>query len=362
MDISRHPLLDQSYRLSLAIEACGASTALTNAVSKSSDLGKAIDKLLDQMDAERDENALRRERITNLLNGIARALLGPPPELTLHDWSKLPEHATAAAEANARLQLWVTQADRRGDEALARARAAETKLEVARAALSKIHSITGGESHEYRTVALEAMVVLEKMPATADDPKHAALRAENEQLRAEIQKLKDMDTRRERVMVTMGDVQANHIIAMQSAVIDTVLCGAAFGMRWISNTLRGPGLLPSIEDAKAIGGAQAWFDQETAKHEEFRKLHPGPAAPVEPESRRLRTALDHIARVALGSTSRSRRNVWVAARAVSALNNDEVWKDTPKPRNYHDALERDVTKEGLGPADVVSLRMEGVPA
>lgn len=46
-DISKHPLLKQAYDVCLAIEACGASVELTNAVIKASqllqDLGKFID-------------------------------------------------------------------------------------------------------------------------------------------------------------------------------------------------------------------------------------------------------------------------------------------------------------------------------
>lgn len=57
------------------------------------------------------------------------------------------------------------------------------------------------------------------------------------------------------------------------------------------------------------------------------------------ELKRLRDALDHIARVALGSRSGSKRAAWIAARAKSALNIDDDWKLCDKPRSYHDALE-----------------------
>lgn len=42
-DISRHPLIKQAFDVCQAIEACGASVELTNAVGKASDLMRAID-------------------------------------------------------------------------------------------------------------------------------------------------------------------------------------------------------------------------------------------------------------------------------------------------------------------------------
>lgn len=43
-DISKHPLLKQAYEVCQAIELCGASTELTNAVTKASALLHAIDE------------------------------------------------------------------------------------------------------------------------------------------------------------------------------------------------------------------------------------------------------------------------------------------------------------------------------
>lgn len=79
-----------------------------------------------------------------------------------------------------------------------------------------------------------------------------------------------------RLQMEFGDIIANHCIAMQSALIDGALKSPKDGLAWISNTLWGPGLLPDLTDAKEIGGAQAWFDRETAVHEKFRAEHPGP--------------------------------------------------------------------------------------
>jgi hypothetical protein len=70
-----------------------------------------------------------------------------------------------------------------------------------------------------------------------------------------------------RVTSGYSDVISNHCIAMQAAVIDADLNGHQAGMRWIWNTLAGPGLLPDFDEAKAIGGAQAWFDRATAVQE-----------------------------------------------------------------------------------------------
>ena len=49
MDIARHPLLKQCHELCLAIEACGASPELTDAVAKASELIHDINKLLDRL-------------------------------------------------------------------------------------------------------------------------------------------------------------------------------------------------------------------------------------------------------------------------------------------------------------------------
>lgn len=44
--IDRHPLLEQAYEVCLAIEECGASVELTNAVTKASALLAALDKFI----------------------------------------------------------------------------------------------------------------------------------------------------------------------------------------------------------------------------------------------------------------------------------------------------------------------------
>ena len=64
---------------------------------------------------------------------------------------------------------------------------------------------------------------------------------------------------------------------MRAAVVAAHLEGPDHGMQWIYNTLAGPGHLPDLDDARALGGAQAMFDAEMAEHKAFRVAHPAPA-------------------------------------------------------------------------------------
>lgn len=77
--------------------------------------------------------------------------------------------------------------------------------------------------------------------------------------------------RLERGQQAMSDVIDNHCIAMQSALIEANEGDQRAALRWIFNTLSGPGLLPDFEAAKTMGGAQAWFDAKTAESEKLRK-------------------------------------------------------------------------------------------
>lgn len=74
-----------------------------------------------------------------------------------------------------------------------------------------------------------------------------------------------------------GDCLHRIILAMRAAVVDGHLQSPEHGLQWIVNTLDGPGNLPDLEEAVAIGGAQALFDKEIAEHDAFRKEHPAPA-------------------------------------------------------------------------------------
>ncbi len=80
----------------------------------------------------------------------------------------------------------------------------------------------------------------------------------------------------ERRAITFGDIVATHSIAMGAAVIAGKLESPEHGLQWIVNTLEGPGLLPDLDEARALGGAQAWFDAKIAEHEAFRAAHPAP--------------------------------------------------------------------------------------
>ena len=59
------------------------------------------------------------------------------------------------------------------------------------------------------------------------------------------------------------------------------------------------------------------------------------------ESRQwFKSALDHIARVAMGARKPTPRLAWIIQRAKSELNGDSLWQEAPKPAGYHDALHR----------------------
>lgn len=75
----------------------------------------------------------------------------------------------------------------------------------------------------------------------------------------------------ERRAIEYGDIVHRHVLVMRAAVVAWKREGAEAGMRWIANTLFGPGHLPSDEDIAM--GAQALFDKEVAEHEAFRAAH-----------------------------------------------------------------------------------------
>lgn len=80
----------------------------------------------------------------------------------------------------------------------------------------------------------------------------------------------------ERRAIALGDIVQSHVIAMRAAVVAAKLEGLDVGMQWIANTLEGPGHLPDLDAARALGGAQALWDKETAEAEAFRAAHPAP--------------------------------------------------------------------------------------
>lgn len=104
--------------------------------------------------------------------------------------------------------------------------------------------------------------------------KHAAATALWNQIGAEVARLHAEAAKSERRAITFGDIVAQQTMAMRAAVVAWQREDASAGMKWIANTLCGPGHLPSEEN---IGlGAQALFDKEMAEHEAFRKAHPAP--------------------------------------------------------------------------------------
>jgi hypothetical protein len=82
----------------------------------------------------------------------------------------------------------------------------------------------------------------------------------------------------ERRAIMFGDLMHRQILAMRAAVVDGHLKSPEHGLQWIVNTLEGPGHLPDLDEARALGGAQALFDKEVAEQEAFRTAHPVPGA------------------------------------------------------------------------------------
>lgn len=93
---------------------------------------------------------------------------------------------------------------------------------------------------------------------------------------AEIKRLRAEAAKSERRALTFGDIVQSQVIAMRAAVVAAKLEGLDVGMQWIANTLCGPGHLPDLDEARALGGAQALWDKETAEAEAFRAAHPAP--------------------------------------------------------------------------------------
>lgn len=80
----------------------------------------------------------------------------------------------------------------------------------------------------------------------------------------------------ERRAIAFGDIVQSQVIAMRAAVVAAKLQGLDVGMQWIANSLEGPGHLPDLDEARALGGAQALWDKETSEAEAFRAAHPAP--------------------------------------------------------------------------------------
>lgn len=96
------------------------------------------------------------------------------------------------------------------------------------------------------------------------------------ELEGEQKRLQAEAAKSERRAITFGDIVHQQVLAMRAAVVAGHLESPEAGMRWIENTLRGPGHLPDVDEAMELGGAQALFDKEVAEHEAFRADHPAP--------------------------------------------------------------------------------------
>jgi len=92
----------------------------------------------------------------------------------------------------------------------------------------------------------------------------------------EVARLRAEAHKSERRAIAFGDIVHQQVLAMRAAVVAWQRQSPQEGMRWIANTLAGPGHLPSEPDIAL--GAQALFDKEMAEHEAFRAAHPGPVA------------------------------------------------------------------------------------
>ena len=111
-----------------------------------------------------------------------------------------------------------------------------------------------------------------------------ALLAERDKLAAECERLRAEQIKSERRAIEFGDIVHKHVVVMRAAVVAGELESPADGLQWIANTLFGPGNLPDLDEARALGGAQELFDKEMAELEAFRAAHPAPtlAARQEP--------------------------------------------------------------------------------
>lgn len=112
------------------------------------------------------------------------------------------------------------------------------------------------------------------VPAEIASERKGAADALWQQIGAEIAHLHTEAAKSERRAITFGDIVHSQVLAMRAAAVASVRESPEAGMRWILNTLEGPGHLPDDEDVAL--GAQPLWDKETAEHEAFRKAHPAP--------------------------------------------------------------------------------------
>jgi len=73
-DISSHPLLQQAYDLCQAIEECGASVQLTQAVGRASELLRSIDDHLRALPKPAKIEAIQGEALSFMLDPLEQAI------------------------------------------------------------------------------------------------------------------------------------------------------------------------------------------------------------------------------------------------------------------------------------------------
>lgn len=99
-------------------------------------------------------------------------------------------------------------------------------------------------------------------PGVPDDVREAVRQAQAEADERCAQLTAERDKAREQLRL-LGQVFENHGAAMRAAYIEAEIGeGPVAAMQWITNTLVGPGLLPDLEEAQKLGGAQGHFDSE----------------------------------------------------------------------------------------------------
>lgn len=125
-----------------------------------------------------------------------------------------------------------------------------------------------------------------------------------DKLLSQLGKITDYARRLERIHVSDAEVIHNHVCAMRAFVIDADLNGANAAMKWIRNTLAGPGFLPDSDAAlEAVNGdraraAQVEFDREMAAERERRAGLPDPLSIAEPNAHTISQSLVALATAA----------------------------------------------------------------